>query len=479
MNLKKLEDYEYELTLNEDPMPDEKIVAILNKMKTIDNKHSIEGKTSGNYYFPVQREHISFIENISKDFMYTNPLHFAETTGALQIESELISFIKNMFNGSEESVGSCTSGGTESIFLAVHGLRTMSRERGITNPRIISNTSAHTALFKACHYLNIEMDLIPNDGLTGNSNFNEMISKITENTIGFYLSGINYPHGQIDEIQRINNFLLGKETNDSPVDKQIKNKYSHINIIVDSCLGGFFTSMSAHLKDNRFPVIDFRCEKVSVITCDPHKYGLGPKGCSVVMYKDLDTKIASMFIYPNWSGGLYGTPGITGSRPSNSFVGSWASLKRLGMKGLQLNYKNIINTVDIIKQGIDEIDELQYVGNPLGCAIAFNFKNKFKKKYNIIVLNEILKSDYNWNLSLSNHPNCIRISITLNNFTNIQNDLITNLKAAIVKYQENYNEYKDKKFSNNVLYGTVVKLPDTLSHKIVGSLLSFLNVLEK
>jgi sphinganine-1-phosphate aldolase len=50
---------------------------------------------------------------------------------------------------------------------------------------------------------------------------------------------------------------------------------------VDCCLGGFVV---AFLKD-KLPKFDFNVLGVTAISCDHHKYGLAPKGASVIMYK--------------------------------------------------------------------------------------------------------------------------------------------------------------------------------------------------
>lgn len=249
-------------------------------------------------------------------------------------------------------------------------------------------------------------------------------------------------------------------------------------MIVDCCLGGFFTSMSSHLNDGRFPIIDFRHEKVFAMTCDPHKYGLGPKGCSVVLFKNIQIKLASTFVYSKWSGGIYGTITIAGSRSSAPIIGSWASLKSMGLKGMKKNYIKIIKTLDVIKEGINSIPELDYIGNPMGCAIAFTYSKEFKKSYNIITLNSIIKDTKNWHLSVTNYPPALRISITLNNSDNLRSSLIPDLKFAIQKYKDDKKKYDSVKSTSTVLYGTVLNMPGGLPDKVVGFLISYLNLLE-
>jgi sphinganine-1-phosphate aldolase len=477
LEMKTLENYEYQDTLNQEPWSEDRIRETLNRMKDIDSASSKKGRTSGNYYFGTDQKHKEFISDVSKDFLYSNVLHFSDTKGSLQIENELILFMKNLMNGDENTLGTTTSGGTESIILGLCALRTMAHKRGIKHPHIISSTTAHAALMKGSYYLGIELTLLEINEETGKSNFNEMINSIKDNTIAFYLSGINFPHGNVDDIQMINDYLMGRTPGEpnSQVDLQRQKKLSHIGILVDSCLGGFFTSMSTYLKDGRFQQIDFKNERVVCITVDPHKYGQGPKGCSVVLFRNLELKIASMFLYSKWQGGLYGTPGLAGSRTTAGFVGSWASLKKLGMKGLELIYTTITSRIDSIVEDVKNSKQFTVYGNPKGCSIAVLLKKEFRKKYSIIVINHILKIKKNWSFSLCFDPSCIHISITMNNVFNLET-FPQDLQEAFEEYEANYKTYSNMSFTEKSLYGAVVDLPDNLSDDIVGHLLSYMNM---
>ena len=476
LKMKKLKDYKGTYKLSDEPVLEEEISKTLNHMKTLDYKKSFEGKTSGNYYFEKDQKHISFLKEVSKDFMFINPLHFSESFGTVQLQTELISFMSNLFNGGTNATGTITSGGTESIFVGMYTLRECGRQMGITKPNIISSKTAHPAMTKACYYLGIETILLDHNFDTGILDLKKVAKKIDENTIAIYMSGINYPHGIVDDVQWMNNFLLGKNAKTGKIDISIKKKYEHVAIYVDSCLGGFITSISSHLNDGRFSPVDFRLEKVQMISCDPHKYAMSPKGCSVLLFKNIELKVTSVYKSADWPGGIYGTPGFGGSTPSNALVGAWASLKKLGMNGMVQNYKKITSIVDKFKKDIESIPELRMIGDPLGCSIAFTFSKKMGKKFNIIILNEILKKINKWGLGISNSPLAIRISVTRNNCDNINQFLIKDLKTAIEMYKNNYEEHHDEKSDNMVFYGEVLNLPGNLSDKIIGYLMGFLMV---
>lgn len=77
-----------------------------------------------------------------------------------------------------------TSGGTESIVLAVKAYRDWATtERGILYPEIIVPITAHAAFDKAAHILNIRIKHVPVDEETCTVNVKKMRSMITSNTI--------------------------------------------------------------------------------------------------------------------------------------------------------------------------------------------------------------------------------------------------------------------------------------------------------
>ena len=59
--------------------------------------------------------------------------------------------------GSSTCVGLFTSGGTESIMIAVLAYREWGISKGIAAPEIVAAISAHPALFKACHYFGVKL----------------------------------------------------------------------------------------------------------------------------------------------------------------------------------------------------------------------------------------------------------------------------------------------------------------------------------
>ena len=58
-----------------------------------------------------------------------------------------------LFNGNQEACGVTTSGGSESIIMAMLAYREWAKsEKCITKPNIVAPQTAHAALAKACYY---------------------------------------------------------------------------------------------------------------------------------------------------------------------------------------------------------------------------------------------------------------------------------------------------------------------------------------
>lgn len=95
------------------------------------------------------------------------------------------------------------------------------------------------------------------------------------------------------------------------------------------CLGGF---VSPFIEENwSVP------KGVTSISADPHKYGLSAKGISILLYSSEKYRKHQYFVTTYWPGGLYGTPGVSGSRTGVYISSAWISMMKLGTKGYREN----------------------------------------------------------------------------------------------------------------------------------------------
>jgi sphinganine-1-phosphate aldolase len=80
-------------------------------------------------------------------------------------------------------------------------------------------------------------------------------------------------------------------------------------------------------------VFDFRTNAITSISCDTHKYGYAPKGSSVLMFRTNALRRYVLFSVLDWTGGLYATPSMAGSRNGSLLAGTWASIMKHGKEG--------------------------------------------------------------------------------------------------------------------------------------------------
>ena len=213
--------------------------------------------------------------------------------------------------------GTVNSGGTESILMALYAYREYGmKECGVYKPNLVICETGHAAAIKACHYFDIEVKLIPFDS-NYQMHLRKMKNAIDENTICVYTSYPNYPIGSADQIDTIGPYCHKRG----------------IPVHVDMCLGGFVAPFAD--KDWKLP------EGITSVSADPHKYGLSAKGVSVLLFNSEKYRKYQYFVTTHWPGGLYGTPGLSGSRSGVFIASAWISMMKLGRKGYEENAKLI------------------------------------------------------------------------------------------------------------------------------------------
>lgn len=78
-----------------------------------------------------------YLSYFTEEFFYTNPLHADLFPTCRQMEAELISMTGDLFGQGKEPCGCITSGGTESIGMAMLTYRNWARDvKGIQKPEL-------------------------------------------------------------------------------------------------------------------------------------------------------------------------------------------------------------------------------------------------------------------------------------------------------------------------------------------------------
>jgi len=276
-------------------------------------------------------------------FLHENALNPFRYITLLRMEAEILAFVRDLFGAGAAAL---SSGGTESIFLAVLTAREDARSRGVAQPQLLCPTTAHPAFAKACHYLDVELTKLPvgPDGRADPERFADAVSDRTALVVG---SAPCYPYGVIDPITDLAAIAAAAGT------------LCH----VDACLGGYLLPFWEELGESVAPW-DFRVEGVTSISADLHKYGYSYKGTSTILYRDRDLQQRQLFMYDDWPGGLYASMSTAGTRPGGPIAGAWATITHLGRTGYLRLADRVRTATHGFREAIDSIDLLQVTGDP-------------------------------------------------------------------------------------------------------------------
>ena len=282
-------------------MAEDKVLKLMLERRELDTKYWQDGRVTGAIYHG-KREYMDFVGKVSGLFAFTNPLHASIHPATRQMESEVISMVLRMYSGPATACGAFTTGGTESILMAMKAYRDKGRaERGITEPNIVVCVTAHAAFDKAAQYFNLECRKARTTG-PQEVDLVHVRSLIDANTVAIVGSACQYAHGTIDNIPKLSELALS---------------YG-VGLHVDCCLGGFLVPFMRAADFELRHEYDFRVPGVTTISCDPHKYGFAPKGSSVLMFRTPELRHYMYTFVTEWTGGIYATPSILGSRPAHS-----------------------------------------------------------------------------------------------------------------------------------------------------------------
>jgi sphinganine-1-phosphate aldolase len=135
-------------TLPESGWERNKVVSTMEHYGAKDAKHWTSGKISGCIYHGGSDLSTIMTEAFGR-FALSNPLHPDVFPSLRKMEAEVVSMTLGLFNARPECVGTMTSGGTESILMAVKAYRDHGKKtKGITEPELIVPKTAHAAFDK-------------------------------------------------------------------------------------------------------------------------------------------------------------------------------------------------------------------------------------------------------------------------------------------------------------------------------------------
>jgi glutamate/tyrosine decarboxylase-like PLP-dependent enzyme len=253
---------------------------------------------------------------------------------------------------------------------------------------MILAATAHAALFKAAHYLNVKPVTVPVD-LAYRIDLDAVRSAVTENTLLLIGSAPQYPQGITDPIEDLGRIALERG----------------LRLHVDACLGGFTLPFIRELGGD-IPPFDLAVPGVSSISADLHKYGFAAKGVSSVLYRNKQLRSYQYFSLSGWPGGLFSSPTVTGTRPGGAIATAWAALKYIGRAGYLELTRGILNTTKKLTDAIAATDGLRILGKPQAGIFAFG-----SDTMDVHALADALEAR-GWVISQQTNPDSLHFMVT-------------------------------------------------------------------
>jgi glutamate/tyrosine decarboxylase-like PLP-dependent enzyme len=310
-------------------------------------------------------------------------------------------------------VGNVTSGGTESILMAVKAARDHARfhRPEVSKPEITLPITAHPAFHKAAHYLGLGVNVTPVDPKGYRADVEALRAATTPNTILIVGSAPNFSHGTIDPIAEM--ACVARE----------RGSLFH----VDACVGGFYLPFLRRL-GHSVRDFDFSVEGVTSISADLHKYGYSPKNASVVLYRNRELRRHAFFVCTGTTEYAVINPTAQSSRTGGPIAAAWAVLRHLGEEGFERITRATHEATQHLLDAVARIDGIDVLGDPEMCMFTLG-----SDEINIFELDDEMRFR-GWNMipqfACGGSPGNLHVSVSSSNLDRIDR-FLTDLTEVV------------------------------------------------
>ena len=385
--------------------------------------------------YHADAEHDQLLKSAHQELFSTNYLNPLAFKSLHWMEKEVVRMTSQMLHGDERTVGVMTTGGSESILLAMYCYRQRAQKfhPKIKKPEVIVPVTIHPAFDKAAELFGLHLRKAPVDAdrcvIVEN-----MESLINENTILLAASAPSYPNGILDPIESIAGVAIRHQ----------------LPFHVDACIGGFMLPWVEKL-GYPVPQWDYRIEGVTSISADVHKFGYGAKGASVITYKNMDYLRHQFFVSTDYPGGIYISPTLLGTRAGGPIAAAWAGMRHLGENGYLALARTLMDGTQKLMEGFKEIPGIEIIGKPVMNIISYTTVGN---KPDIFIVADQLENK-GWMVERQQLPDCIHLTILPTNVVAID-QYLSDLKVSLAYAREHPEETAK---GNAALYGLMARIP--------------------
>lgn len=422
---------------------------------TEEYKKHLSGRVSGMMYVKENKEYNELLDQAFSLTKFTNPMHDEEFPLIDKMTAEVLAMSQTLFNGDPKKfnskdqkklAGLITDGGTSSIMEACSAYVLHAKAQGISEPEIIIPVTAHVSFKNAAKRFGAKLIEVPVDPVTGKADVKAMEKAITKNTCMMVGSAPSFPCGVFDPIKEL-----------AAVASQHK-----VPLHVDACLGGFLFPF-AKKAGYKIPECDFSIPGVMSISADPHKYGQTPKGSSVLLFHpDNPASGSAIFTDLKWTGGMYVSQGMKGSRPGHVVATTWTAMMYHGEEGYTAAAKNIMDFTKKLSTEIAKVEGIRLLYPTDLSVIAIGSDDAEINPY--VVSSRLKKA--RWNLNTIQKPPGFHFCITAAHQEcqdMILREFIKDLREAVQYAKEHPFE---KPSGTAEVYGMLPEVPDFMEGKV-------------
>ncbi|MGN6780553.1 MAG: pyridoxal phosphate-dependent decarboxylase family protein [Marmoricola sp.] len=269
----------------------------------------------------------------------------------LSMENDLVGVACDLLDAPDTAVGTFTSGGTESVLLAVQGARDACPE--VARPSIVLPTTAHAAFHKAAHYFGVDVRMV-DVGADGRADPAATAAAVDDSTVLVVASAPSYAHGVVDPVGPL--AALAAERG--------------IRCHVDACIGGWVLPFAARL-GRPVPPWTFAVDGVTSISVDLHKYAYTPKGASLLLYRTVELRRPQYFASADWPGYTMLNSTMQSTKSGGPLAGAWAVVNTIGLDGYLELTRQVLDAVDRIVAAVEADPRLRLLARPDSTLVAF------------------------------------------------------------------------------------------------------------
>ncbi|TDD07863.1 aspartate aminotransferase family protein [Saccharopolyspora terrae] len=269
----------------------------------------------------------------------------------LRMENDLVAAASRLLGGTERTVGSVTSGGTESCMLAVLAAR--EGNPGVTEPTVVLPSTAHAAFHKAAHLFRVRPVVVPVDPTSFRADPSSMAETIDENTVLVVASAPSYAHGVLDPIAEIAAVAAARG----------------VRMHVDACIGGWVLPHFRRL-GKAVPEFGFAVDGVTSVSVDLHKYAYCPKGTSVLLHADAELRRGHFFAGAGWPGYTMLNSTLQSTRSGGPLAAAWAVVQHLGDDGYLALAQASLDAVEKMWAEIAAVGGVRLLAEPDSTLLA-------------------------------------------------------------------------------------------------------------